>query len=73
MSATTQRAAVARPAARTLPALLELAKPRIVLLVLFTGLPALLLAKGAMPSARVFWGAIVGIALSAASGAAFNH
>ena len=59
--------------ARSLSTWMELAKPRIVLLVLFTGLPALLLAAGGRPSARVFWGAFVGIALSAASGAAFNH
>jgi heme o synthase len=59
--------------ARSLSTWMELVKPRIVLLVLFTGLPALLLAGGGMPTARVFWGAIVGIALSAASGAAFNH
>ncbi len=51
----------------------ELTKPRIVLLVLFTGLPAALLAAQGMPSARVFWGAGIGIALSAASAAAFNH
>ncbi len=57
----------------TLRAWLELTKPRIVLLVLFTGLPAALLAARGMPSARVFWGAGIGIALSAASAAAFNH
>lgn len=59
--------------ARTARAYLELTKPRIVSLVLFTGLPALLLAGGRMPSPRVFWGALIGIALSAASAAAFNH
>jgi protoheme IX farnesyltransferase len=59
--------------AATLRAWLELTKPRIVLLVLFTGLPALLLAAPDLPSARVFWGAVIGIALSAASAAAFNH
>ncbi|MEO5987482.1 MAG: heme o synthase [Candidatus Eisenbacteria bacterium] len=59
--------------ARTLRAWLELTKPRIVLLVLFTGLPAALLAADGFPSARVFWGAAIGIALSAASAAAFNH
>ncbi len=64
---------VAQAPARAWSAWLELTKPRIVLLVVFTGLPALLLAGPGMPSARVFWGAIVGIALSAASGAAFNH
>jgi len=54
-------------------AYVELTKPRIVALVLFTGLPALLLAGDHTPSPRVFWCALIGIALSAASGAAFNH
>ena len=58
---------------RALRAWLELTKPRIVLLVLFTGLPAALLAAAGMPPARVFWGAGIGIALSAAAAAAFNH
>ena len=57
--------------ARVFRAWLELTKPRIVSLVIFTGLPALLLAGPA--SARVFWGALAGIALSAASAASFNH
>jgi protoheme IX farnesyltransferase len=61
------------PAARSFAAWLDLTKPRIVSLVLFTGFPALLLARGSMPTPRVFWGALAGIALSAASGAAFNH
>ncbi len=66
--------ALARTSTRaTLGAWLELTKPRIVLLVLFTGLPAVLLAANGMPSARVFWSAGIGIALSAASAAAFNH
>jgi len=59
--------------AATLRAWVELTKPRIVLLVLFTGLPAALLAAHGVPSARVFWGCGIGIALSAASAAAFNH
>jgi protoheme IX farnesyltransferase len=59
--------------ARALRAWIELTKPRIVSLVLFTGMPALLLAGGELPPPRVFWGALVGIALSAASAAAFNH
>jgi protoheme IX farnesyltransferase len=71
MSVSTQVPAVSR--ARSISAWIELGKPRIVLLVVFTGLPALLLAGNGMPSARVFWGAIIGIALAAASGAAFNH
>jgi protoheme IX farnesyltransferase len=62
----------ARPAA-TLRAWVELTKPRIVLLVLFTGLPAALLAAHGWPSARVLWGGAIGIALSAASAAALNH
>jgi protoheme IX farnesyltransferase len=67
---------VALPAAKraaTARAWLELTKPRIVMLVLFTGLPAALLAAQGAPPARVFWGAGIGIALSAAAAAAFNH
>ena len=71
MSVSTSATSLAQ--AKPLSALFELTKPRIVLLVLFTGMPALLLAGEGLPSARVFWGALVGIALSAASGAAFNH
>jgi len=59
--------------AASLGAWLELTKPRIVSLVLFTGLPALLLAAHGWPAARVAWGALAGIALSAASAASFNH
>jgi len=59
--------------AQVVSAYVELTKPRIVALVLFTGLPALLLAGDHTPSPRVFWCALIGIALSAASGAAFNH
>jgi protoheme IX farnesyltransferase len=59
--------------AGTFAAWLELTKPRIVSLVLFTGLPALLLAAHGWPSATVTWGALLGIALSAASAASFNH
>jgi len=59
---------------RTARAWLELVKPSIISLVLFTGLPALLLAAGpGLPEARVFWGALLGIVLSAASAASFNH
>ncbi len=67
---------VAMPAVkRSAPwrAWLDLTKPRIVMLVLFTGLPAVLLAAQGEPPARVFWGAGIGIALSAAAAAAFNH
>lgn len=60
-------------ARRLASAYLELAKPRIVSLVLFTGLPALLMAANGMPEARVFWGALAGIALAAGSAASFNH
>ena len=51
----------------------ELTKPRIILLVLFTGLPALLLAAGGWPAPTLLWGALAGITLSAASAASFNH
>jgi protoheme IX farnesyltransferase len=61
------------PRTATFAAWLELTKPRIVSLVLFTGLPALLLAARGWPEPRVAWGALVGIALSAASAASFNH
>ena len=57
----------------TFSAWLELTKPRIVSLVIFTGLPALLLAAHGWPAAPVAWGALGGIALSAASAASFNH
>ena len=66
--------AVMQPSAvRTLRAWIELTKPRIVLLVLITGLPAALLAAKGMPPARVFWGAGIGISLAAAAAAALNH
>ena len=52
---------------------LELTKPRIVSLVLFTGVPALLLAAHGWPAPRLAWGALAGIALAAASAASFNH
>ena len=54
-------------------AYLELTKPRIVLLVLFTGVPALLMAADGFPGAPRFFGTLAGIALAAASAACFNH
>ncbi len=54
-------------------AYLELTKPRIVLLVLFTGVPALLMAANGFPGAPRFFGTLAGIALAAASAACFNH
>lgn len=63
----------ARPRTASLGAWLELTKPRIVMLVLFTGVPALQLAALGWPEPRVLWGALVGITLSAASAASFNH
>ena len=59
---------------RTLRAWVELTKPSIISLVLFTGLPALLLAAGpGIPAPKVFGGALLGIVLAAASAASFNH
>jgi protoheme IX farnesyltransferase len=54
-------------------AYVELTKPRIVMLVLFTGLPALLMAGPSVPAAPLFLGTLAGIALAAASAASFNH
>jgi protoheme IX farnesyltransferase len=52
---------------------LELTKPRIVALVLLTGVPSLLLASnGLLPVGRAA-GILAGIALAAASAASFNH
>ena len=69
MSAVTERPSLARIAS----AYLELTKPRIVLLILMTGVPALLMAARGWPGARVFWVSLLGTALAAASGSAFNH
>jgi protoheme IX farnesyltransferase len=66
--------ALAGPSARRLAlAYLDLTKPRIVSLVLLTGLPALLMAAGGWPTPQVLWGALAGITLAAASAASFNH
>jgi len=54
-------------------AYLELAKPNIVLLVLLTGVPAMLMAAPGLPDPVRFGGTIAGIALAAASAASFNH
>ena len=54
-------------------AYLELTKPRIVLLVAVTGVPALLMAGGGFPAPGLFWGTLAGIMLAAASAASFNH
>ncbi|HEY3215658.1 MAG TPA: heme o synthase [Candidatus Eisenbacteria bacterium] len=65
---------LARPAARRVAfGYLELTKPRIVSLVVVTGLPALLMAGEGLPPPSVFWGALAGIAMAAASAASFNH
>jgi protoheme IX farnesyltransferase len=66
--------AVARPTAGRLAlAYLELTKPRIVFLVILTGVPALLFAAHGMPPPALFWGTLLGTALAAASAASFNH
>ena len=54
-------------------AYVELTKPRIVMLVVVTGVPALLMAGGGMPAPATFWGTLAGIMLAAASAASFNH
>jgi protoheme IX farnesyltransferase len=54
-------------------AYLELTKPRIVMLVMITGVPGLLMAAGGMPAPGLFWGTLLGTVLAAASAASFNH
>jgi protoheme IX farnesyltransferase len=58
---------------RLLLAYLELTKPRIVMLVVLTGVPALLMASPGLPPPALFWGISLGIVLAAASAASFNH
>jgi len=66
--------ALGRPGVRRLLlGYLELTKPRIVLLVIVTGVPALLLAARGAPAPGPFLGALLGTALAAASAACFNH
>jgi protoheme IX farnesyltransferase len=50
----------------------ELTKPTIVMLVVLTGVPALLIAAGGFPSPRIFWGGLFGTVFGAASAACFN-
>jgi protoheme IX farnesyltransferase len=50
----------------------ELTKPRILLLVIFTGLPALVIAAGGWPGTGTALGVLLGIALSAAAANALN-
>ncbi|MBI1798879.1 MAG: protoheme IX farnesyltransferase [Candidatus Eisenbacteria bacterium] len=53
-------------------AYLELTKPRIVTLVVITGVPALLIAGHGWPEPRVFLGTLLGTVLAASSAASFN-
>ncbi len=65
--------AIAQPSARRIAlAYLELTKPRIVSLVVITGIPALLIAARGMPAPTVFFGALLGTMMAAASAASFN-
>jgi protoheme IX farnesyltransferase len=65
---------LARPsAARLALGYLELTKPRIVSLVVVTGVPALLMARQGWPGSSVFWGTLLGTALAAMSAACFNQ
>ena len=69
MSLALPRATVARRAL----GYVEFTKPRIVFLVLLTGVPALLLAARGFPDPVRFWGTLAGTALAAASAASLNH
>jgi heme o synthase len=69
--------ALTRPtAARRLMGYVELTKPRIVMLVLLTGVPALLMAAeraAGPPGPLRLVGIMLGVALAASSAACFNH
>jgi len=66
--------ALERPTTRKLLlGYLELTKPRITLLVILTGVPALLMASSGTPDPARFWGTLIGIALASGSAASFNH
>ena len=66
--------ALGRPGVRRLLlAYFELTKPRIVFLVLLTGVPALLLAARGEPALRPTLAALLGTALAAAAASCFNH
>ena len=58
---------------RLLLGYVELTKPRIVFLVILTGVPALLMAGPALPPAAQFWGVLAGTALAAGAASSFNH
>jgi protoheme IX farnesyltransferase len=59
--------------ARTLPAYVELCKPRIVAMLVFTAIIGMLLASpDLVPMSTLFWGS-AGIWLAAASAAVINH
>jgi len=63
---------VSASAASALRSYLELTKPRILLLVIFTGLPALVLAGGGWPAPAFGVATLLGIALAAAAANTFN-
>ncbi len=58
---------------RLIAGYVEFTKPRIVMLVLVTGAPALLIAARGLPGARVALAGLIGTALAAMSAACFNH
>jgi protoheme IX farnesyltransferase len=70
--AAASEAAAPRSRAGALAALLALAKPRLLPLVLFTGLPALALDAGGLPPLGRCLGILLGIAGAAAAANAFN-
>jgi protoheme IX farnesyltransferase len=57
---------------RVLWAWVELTKPTIVLLVVITGVPALLIAAGGFPAPQIFWGGLFGTVFAAGAAACFN-
>ena len=66
-------AAPGRPLTQVLGAFYQLTKPSIVMLVVLTGLPALLIATGGRPDLAMAIAALVGTAGAAGSAAVFNQ
>ena len=58
---------------RLIAGYVEFTKPRIVMLVMVTGVPALLIAARGMPATRVALAGMIGTALAAMSASCFNH
>lgn len=65
-------AATPRTAMDQLRLYMDIARPRVIALVVFTGLPALVLGKSAWPSPGLAFAVLAGTAMSGAAASAFN-